>query len=113
MANTNKYIFKPDYTVIPGDTLFEMLEHLGMSQADLARRTDRPLKTINQIIKGKAAITPQTALQFECVLGVSASFWNNLEKNYQEASARLQEIELLKEQCSLLDKIPLKEMIEN
>lgn len=56
-----------------------------MSQAVLAERTGRSKKTINEIIQGKAAITPDTALQLEKVLGVPASFWNNLERNYQKS----------------------------
>jgi len=74
-----------------GVTLSETLEALGMSQADLAERTGRPKKTINEIVKGKAAITPETALQFERVLGIPASFWNNLERDYRETVARLEE----------------------
>jgi len=80
--------FKPNYGVPPGETLRETLESLGMSQAELAQRTGRPKKTINEIIKGKAAIMPDTAIQLERTLGVPASFWNNLEGNYQETIAR-------------------------
>lgn len=58
-----------------------------MSQAELAEQTGIPKKTINEIINGKAAITPETALQFERVLGTPASFWNNRERRYQEAQA--------------------------
>jgi len=81
--------FKPDYAVLPGDTLKETIDALGMSQTDLAERTGRPVKTINEIIQGKAGITPETALQFEKVFNIPASFWNNLEQNYQESLAAL------------------------
>jgi addiction module HigA family antidote len=83
--------YNPDYAVLPGDTLKETIDALGMSQADLAERTDRPKKTINEIIKGKAAITPETALHLEKVLGVPANFWNNLQRNYEESLARISE----------------------
>ena len=66
----------------PGETLLEILEERGISQADLAEGTGCPRKTINEIIKGKAAITPETALQLERVLGVPASFWNAREAQY-------------------------------
>jgi len=33
----------------------------------------------------------ETALQLERVLGVPASFWNNLEQNYREHLARVKE----------------------
>lgn len=79
----NQYI--PDYVSPPGETLEEMLEERGMSEAELTIRTGIPKKTINEIINGKAAITPEIALQFEEVLGAPASFWNNREWHYREA----------------------------
>ena len=91
MAEIKDSSFEPNYAVPPGETLRETLEFLGMTQAQLADRTGRPKKTINEIISGKAAITAETALQFERVLGVPASFWSNLERNYQETLARLKE----------------------
>ena len=84
-------MFHPDYVVPPGVTLLEVIESLSMNQVELANRTGRPVKTINEIIKGKTAITPETALQLERVLGVSAGFWNNLERNYRETLARLRD----------------------
>ena len=56
---------------------------IGMNQAELSKRTGLPKRTIKEIIGGKAAITAETALQRERVLRIPASFWNNLEKNYQ------------------------------
>jgi HTH-type transcriptional regulator / antitoxin HigA len=73
-----------NYAIPPGVSLRETLETIGMTQAELAKRAGRPQKTINEIIAGKAAITAETALQLERALGIPASFWNNLERNYQE-----------------------------
>ena len=84
MGAEQTYAYSPDYAVPPGDTLLEVLESLGITQAELAERTGRPTKTINEIGKGKAAITPETALQLERVLGVPARFWNNRERQYRE-----------------------------
>jgi HTH-type transcriptional regulator/antitoxin HigA len=102
--------FIPDYAVPPGLTLLETIDVIGMSQAELAERTGRPKKTINEIIKGKAAITPETALQLERVLGVPASFWNNLERNYQETLARISEQKKLEQQTGWLNKVPVSEL---
>lgn len=74
----------PDEVSPPGETLLEVLEERGMTQADLAERTGRPRTTIDEIIKGKAAITPETALQLEKALGVPASFWNARETRFRE-----------------------------
>jgi addiction module HigA family antidote len=87
--------YNPDYVSPPGETLLETLEVLRMSQAELAGRTGKALKTINEIVKGKAPITPETALQLERVLGVPARFWNNRERRYREFQAQVREREYL------------------
>ena len=74
MAEIEKDDFKPNYAVPPGETLRETIESLGMTQAELAQRTGRPKKAINEIIQGKTAITAETAIQLERALGVPASF---------------------------------------
>src|SRR5216117_4117994 len=108
MGAEQTYAYSPDYAVPPGDTLLEVIESLGITQAELAERTGRPKKTINEIIQGKAAITPETALQLERVLGVHASFWNNLERGYREALARNNERPQLAQHLSWIDSFPLK-----
>jgi HTH-type transcriptional regulator / antitoxin HigA len=110
MSESVKNQYTPDLVTPPGETLLEVLESRGMSQAELADRTGRPTKTINEIIKGKAAITPETAIQFEFVLGIPASFWNNRERHYREFLARKKELERLDSQTDWLDSIPYKAM---
>lgn len=103
--------YRPDYVSPPGETLMETLETLGMSQAELAERTGRPLKTINEIINGRTAITPETALQLERALGVPARFWSNRERHYREFLARSKEQGRLESEVGWLKEVPLKEMI--
>ena len=103
--------YEPDYAVPPGETLRETLDALGMAQSDLALRTGRPTKTINEIVNGKAAITPETALQFERVLGVPASFWNNLQRNYEGDLARIAERSSLEPYVEWLRAKTVKEVI--
>jgi addiction module HigA family antidote len=95
----------------PGETLEETLEAIGMSQAELAKRMGRPIKTVNEIIQAKAAITPETALQLERVLGVPASFWTNRERNYREALARQEEQERLASHVEWAKRFPTSAMI--
>lgn len=78
----------PPYASPPGHTLLELINSLGLSQTDLATRMGRPIKTINEIIKGKARITEQTAIQLEERLGAPAQFWLAMESNYRLALAR-------------------------
>ena len=109
---STKFSFKPDYAFPPGDTLLETLETLGLTQKELATRMGRPLKTINQIIKGAAQIMPETALQLEKVTGVPASFWNNAESNYRERIARLQDEKRLQEEVGWVDCFSYKKMTD-
>lgn len=102
--------YTPDYVSPPGETLLETLEMLGMRQTELASRTGRPEKTISEIVTGKTAITPKTAVQFERVLGIPAGFWLRREQQYQEALARLKEEHELQEHIDWLKKIPIKEI---
>ncbi len=111
MAINTQNQYMPDFVSPPGETLLETLETIGMTQVDLAERTGRPTKTINKIIHGKTAITPETALQLERVLGTPARFWINRERHYRESLARAEEREKLQEQVGWLKKIPVKAMI--
>lgn len=96
----------------PGATLEQILEDRGMSQAELADRTGRPKKTINEIVKGKVSITPETALQLERVLGAPAAFWNSREREYREYLARVKEVRELRGKTDWLRRIPLRELID-
>jgi addiction module HigA family antidote len=83
-----KFISNPYRTIYispPGDTLQHVLEEREIKVDDFADSVGESEATIRKIIDGQAAITPEIALKFEEVLGVSASFWNNRERNYREA----------------------------
>jgi len=88
MVESRRNVFMPNYAVPPGDTLKETIEAMGIGCTELAQEIGRPEMTINQILEGKATITSDIATQLERVLGVPASFWNNLEMNYQDNLAR-------------------------
>ena len=100
----------PDWTVAPGEILSEALEERGMSQAELARRMARPLKTINEIANGKAAITADTAIQLERALGISASFWNGIEARYREDLARRRAADQLESFSTWARRFPVAQM---
>lgn len=112
MSKVMKTAYKPDYVSPPGETVLDTLEMLGLSQAELAERTGRPKKTINEIVQGKAAITPETAMQFELVLGVPATFWLARESQYRAFLARQEEDVRIDKDIAFLDNLPLKEMAQ-
>lgn len=72
----------------PGETLEVFLEENQISYADLARRVERTLEEIENIISGKAVITPQIASELEQTLGTSAQYWLTHEAAYSEYIGR-------------------------
>ncbi len=92
-------IFQPNIAIHPGETLQEILESMNMSQAELAERVGLALKTVNEIIQSKNPITPETANKFSAVFGMSAQFWNNLQRDYDETLARIERNKTI--QCEL------------
>ncbi|MGA3123830.1 MAG: HigA family addiction module antitoxin [Polyangiaceae bacterium] len=111
MPPTKRIRYEPDYGTKPGEVLEEYLAAAGMTKAELAARCGRPMKTISEIIHGKAAITPETALQLERVLGRPASLWQNLEANYRLHLAEVGEREDLANHGAWANRFPVRELV--
>jgi len=92
----------------PGDTLQEHLDHIGMSQAELAARLGRAKEKTNDLIKGRERLTIQTAKQLEKILGISASFWVNLEQSYRQELHEIERLEALEQHRCWLEKFPIQ-----
>ena len=110
-TTTKSYDYEPDLVLPPGDTLLEVLEERGMTQAELAARTGLSTKHINQIAKGRAPITTETSLLLERATGVAARVWSNLEIAYREHVHRIEEAERLEHDLEWLDSLPIKDLI--
>lgn len=64
----------------PGEMLLEeFLKPLGLTQVALAERIGVSYPRVNELVHGKRAMTPDTALRLERLLGVEAQFWMNLQ----------------------------------
>src|SRR5436309_9966752 len=67
----------------PGEILLEdFMKPLGLSQYRVAKAINVPPRRINEIVQGKRAITPETALRLERYLGWPAQVWLNLQSRY-------------------------------
>jgi len=102
--------WQPQWSVSPGDILAEELETRGINQSELARRMGRPQKTINEIVNAKSAITPDTALQLEFVLGISAKLWLALESDYRTSLARNRALSEMEPQTGWARRFPLADL---
>jgi HTH-type transcriptional regulator / antitoxin HigA len=110
MNNTEHMPYQPTVVLHPGDTVVDYLEFSGWSQRELARRTGLTPKTISEICSGKGPITPPTALAFEKVLRRPAHFWLNLQRQFDEATARRRAQDKSVPWKTWAAKFPLKEM---
>lgn len=102
--------YTPDASIHPGLSLADILKARGISQAELARRMNKPAQAVNEIVMGKKEIIADTAIALEHVLGLPASFWLKLESNYRESLARNKENKGLDAQLELSKVYPYGEM---
>ena len=104
---------RPFIPITPGETLEERLSDRGWSQRDLADVLGRPVQAVNEIITGKKAITPETAVALSGALGNCAEFWLNLESSYRldllhrRGSGKTADVV---RKARLFSKVPLKEL---
>jgi len=110
---TNQEIYS-DLAIPPGEYLEEVIEDLGMTKDELAKRMNRPAPKLSAIFKGDKAITPDTALQLEKVVGVPAHVWTGLEAEYRLALARRhhdEEQERLKKEGHLISRFRYADLV--
>jgi addiction module HigA family antidote len=53
-----------------------------LTQTELAQRLGVSYPRLNEIIKGRRSVTPDTALRLSRVLGMSADFWLGLQQDW-------------------------------
>ncbi len=75
--------------VHPGEILLEdFMKPLGIIQYRLAKEMGVYPRRVNEIVHGKRAITPYTALRLARFFGTSAEVWMNLQTYYDLEVAR-------------------------
>ncbi|OFX07843.1 MAG: addiction module antidote protein, HigA family [Alphaproteobacteria bacterium RIFOXYD12_FULL_60_8] len=73
----------------PGEVLREdFLKPMGLSQYALAKAIHVPQIRVSEIVHGKRAVTPDTALRLARYFGTSAEFWIGMQASYDLDSAR-------------------------
>ena len=73
----------------PGKVLLEeFLKPLGVSQLDFAAHIGAPVQRVNEIVRGKRGVTPESAWLFVGALGTTPQFWLNLQTSHDLAASR-------------------------
>lgn len=106
-------IKRPYRSVLPGEILRDELDARGWTQGDFAEIIGKPLQAVNEILMGKKAITPETAVFFSRALGTTPEFWLNLESAYRLDLLQREERETdhVSRKARLFSKAPVKELI--
>ena len=110
MSSMETNAYKPDYAIHPGEILEETLGARGIKKTELAERCGIALKTVSQIINGRASISPAIAIRIERAIGVSASLWSNLNTDYELFVAREADYTRLDKQKQWVRKFPLQQL---
>lgn len=73
----------------PGEVLSEeFLKPLGLTQVALAEHLGVPVQRINELVRGKRGVTPQTAWLLAGAFGTTPDFWINLQTAHELAVTR-------------------------
>ncbi len=71
----------------PGEYIAETLEELDMSARELALALDVPTNRITEIVRGRRAISADTALRLGRWLNTGPDVWMNLQKTWELRTA--------------------------
>jgi addiction module HigA family antidote len=72
----------PRPAIHPGEILADELNELKITPTELSRQISVPANRISQLIRGKRAITGDTALRLGHWFQISPQFWLNLQSAY-------------------------------
>jgi addiction module HigA family antidote len=73
----------------PGEILLEeFLKPLGVTQVAFAEHIGVSVQRVNELIRGKRGVTPETAWLLAQALGTTPQFWVNLQTNHDLAANR-------------------------
>lgn len=71
----------------PGEILLkEFLEPMGVTQTELAKHLGLPIQRVNELVKSKRGVTPDTAWLLSKAFATSPEFWMNLQVAYDLTS---------------------------
>jgi len=94
----------------PGAAILHHLAEKGWTQLDLAQMLDRPVQAINEIVKGKKSITPETAVELATAFKTTRDYWLNLESQYRLSLITSADEEAIMRRVRLFEIAPVKEM---
>lgn len=95
----------------PGEYLKDELDARNWTQVEFAEIIGKDTRLVHEIVKGKRAITPETAMILAEAFGTSPELWMNLESQYQLSKVHPQQNSISRK-AQLYTKFPVREMIK-
>ena len=107
MSNVNEY--KDIVAFHPGYYIADIIEDMGISQAEFATRMGTTAKTLSQLINGQANISNDLAKKLSVMMGTSADVWLNLQDTYNQKFIEIQQAKDFDAQRELANRLTIIE----
>lgn len=89
MSNVSEY--KDIVAFHPGYYIADIIEDMGISQAEFTARIGITAKALSQLINGQANISNDLAKKLSAMIGTSAEVWLNLQDTYNQKLIEIQQ----------------------
>lgn len=86
----------------PGYYVAEIIEDMGVTQAEFAVRMGTTSKTLSQLVNGQANISNDLAQKLSSMLGTSIEFWLNLQTAFDEKVIEINKAKATDEQAEIV-----------
>ena len=89
MKTLTRDAVRPRVQIPPGEILLEeFLKPANLTQVEAASRMGIPLNRLNEIVRGRRAITADTALRLAALFDMTPEFWMHLQASWDLHLAR-------------------------
>ena len=110
MSNTSEY--KDIVAFHPGYYIADVIEDMGITQAEFATRLGTNTKTLSYLLNGQANITNDLAKKLSAMMGTSPDVWLNLQSTYDKKLIEIQQAKEFDEQAEIVKLIDYKYFVE-
>ena len=97
----------------PGYYIADIIEDMGINQAEFAKRMGTTGKTLSLLLNGQANISNDLAKKLSVMLGTSVDIWLNLQNNYNKMLIEIQKSKDFEEQKTIARLIDYHYFVNN
>lgn len=98
--------FSPDRVSPPGDTIIDLMDEYGLTDAELSKKIGLSVLKGQQLLQGHLSLNECMALKLQDIFDVSVDFWLKREGAYREHIEHLNAVNK-----EWLESLPVKDMV--